>query len=241
MGTSYLGLTNKLLRRLNEVEVTDAQFASVRNVQSAAKDCIIAAINEINTKEFEWPFNAKTGTTTLVAGQEEYTWPSDFSVPDWYSFRILKSEPLNSNNKSLKYLTKEDFFHYYRDRDDNNSPQGMGVPDFVFPRNAYGFGVTPSPNAAYLVEYQYFATPVDLVDYDDLSNIPTQFDYVIINYALKHFYMYKDNIEQAGFWSTEAEKSLRQMSSFLVNRDDYASSTVTNFGGSWAYSYFGGY
>ena len=35
--TSYINLTNRLLRRINEVEIPEDQFTSVRGLQAAAK------------------------------------------------------------------------------------------------------------------------------------------------------------------------------------------------------------
>ena len=45
MSTSYLTLTNRTLRELNEIELTTANFATSRGIQTAVKDFI----NKSNT------------------------------------------------------------------------------------------------------------------------------------------------------------------------------------------------
>ena len=47
MSTTYLALTNDLLRRINEVQLTTANFATAKNVQAIAKDAINNSIREI--------------------------------------------------------------------------------------------------------------------------------------------------------------------------------------------------
>ena len=82
MGSTYLDLTNRVLRRINEVTIDSTEFGTVRGIQAAAKDAIIDTIREINSQKFEWPFNSQVGSQTLVVGQEEYSWPSNFKIVD---------------------------------------------------------------------------------------------------------------------------------------------------------------
>ena len=56
--TTYISLTNELLRRLNEVPLDSGGdgFDSVRNVQALAKDAINNSIRSILQDGQEWPF-----------------------------------------------------------------------------------------------------------------------------------------------------------------------------------------
>ena len=47
MATTYLTLTNKVLRELNETELTSSTFASSRGIQTAVKDFVNKGINDI--------------------------------------------------------------------------------------------------------------------------------------------------------------------------------------------------
>ena len=44
--STFLSLTNELLRRLNEVQIDQADFPNVKNVQALAKDSINSSIHD---------------------------------------------------------------------------------------------------------------------------------------------------------------------------------------------------
>lgn len=239
MASTFLVLTNKLLRRLNEVQLTSTTFADARNTQAMAQDAIIAAIAEINTSETQWPWNVQTGTANVVLDTLTYQFPTDEVVPDWDTFRLVMSDTVPPI--TLKYLTSEEYYKYYRQIDlagiDATTDVGLGMPKFVFPVPG-GFGISPSPDTTYTINYEYYTTPAELSLHSDVCVIPTVWDYVIINMALKHYYMYKDNTEQAGYWINESNKTLAKMRNSIVNRPDYVWSNMVNFGGQkWSIDY----
>ena len=47
MATTYLILSNRVLRELNEVEMTSSNFSSSRGIQTATKDFINKAVHDI--------------------------------------------------------------------------------------------------------------------------------------------------------------------------------------------------
>ena len=49
MATTYLTLTNSVLRELNETELTSSTFSSSRGIQTAVKDFINKGIHDIYT------------------------------------------------------------------------------------------------------------------------------------------------------------------------------------------------
>ena len=56
MATTYLQLTNELLREMNEVELTSATFASSLGVQTHVKDLVNRAYLDMVNEEPQWPF-----------------------------------------------------------------------------------------------------------------------------------------------------------------------------------------
>lgn len=232
-GSTFLVLTNKLLRRLNEVELTDSAFSSAKNVHSAAKDCIVAAISEVNTRESQWPWNVRQGSATVSNGTQMVVFDTPDVTPNWDSFRLFGTPSF-----PLKPVSEEEWYAYHRSIDvDSVANGGRQNPRFVFPTTG-GFGVTPMPEKPYTINYEYYRAPLDLVAYDDTSDIPTVWDYVVINMALKHYYMYKDNTEQASYWSGQAEAGFKIMRNALVNRPDAVWSNMVNFGGTnWTSNY----
>ena len=156
MGSSFLKHTNNLLRRINEVELTPANFSSTRGLQSVAKDCVQDSIREICQQRWEWPFHAVQHTQVLQIGENEYAWPVDFSSVDWNSFQIIKDDSLNVANTHLLLVNRDQWYNYQKDTDEDSDPNGLRVPKYVFRAHGNGFGVTPSPDKLYTIEFRYY-------------------------------------------------------------------------------------
>lgn len=225
--TTYINLVNQLLRRLNEVEIEQSDFASARGVQAMAKDAINSAINEINMQEFEWPFNADSHSETLVAGTEEYTFPTDLKSVDWESFHLVKDDALNTNGHHLQLISTDVRYKYLKNKDDNSGSDGLSVPSVIYPTPT-GFGVSPSPDEAYEITYNYFKKPTQLSAYGDQSTIDTIYDEIIIQGGLYHFYMFRDNSEQADRALQRFRQLINRMRTILINsgQDDRMRSTM---------------
>ena len=56
MATTYLQLTNELLRELNEVELTAANFSASKGIQTHTKDLVNRSYLDIVNEEPKWPF-----------------------------------------------------------------------------------------------------------------------------------------------------------------------------------------
>ena len=217
MPSTYLNLCNMVLRRINEVEIAQADFGTVRGVQALVKDAVRAAIAKINQAEFEWPFNASEHTQVLTAGRTEYDWPDYFKIADFNSFQIQKNDSLATGYKTLSAIERDDWYREYRDTDFEAGSAGRGVPDFVFPSHGTGFGVTPSPDKAYSVRFRYYLNYADLTAYDDVTRIPESFDTVIVDGALYHLYMFKDNLDAANAAFIAFQSGLKDLQTLYIN------------------------
>jgi hypothetical protein len=84
MATTYLDITNEVLRELNEVPLTSANFTNATGIQKFVKDSINKSIFDIANEEPQLPFFSagESGgtdpfygnvTVATVAGQRWYT------------------------------------------------------------------------------------------------------------------------------------------------------------------------
>ena len=217
MPTTYIDLCNQTLRRLNEVEIADADFLSVRGVQALVKDSVKSAVAKINQAEFGWPFNAAEQTDTLVVGQTEYTWPQYFKVADWNSFQIQADSSLGAGFKTLKYIDQDEWYSTHRDDDYTAGTAGRDMPEFVFASHGNGYGVSPSPNKTYSIRYRYFLNYSDITNATDVTRIPESFDTVLIDGALYTMYMFKDNLEAAQAAYIAFEKGIKDLQTLYIN------------------------
>ena len=92
MATSYLTLTNSVLRELNETELTSSTFSSSRGIQTAVKDFINKGIHDIYNETGEIPLLYARTTQDLTVGDNEYSFPADFRKADMDSFTMGPKE-----------------------------------------------------------------------------------------------------------------------------------------------------
>lgn len=215
--STYLALTNKLLRRLNEVEIAQSDFASARGVQALAKDAIVASIALINTQEFTWPFNNALYEQTLTAGEETYAFAATVKAVNWNSFHLVADDALGTNGHPLQFISREQRNKYLKNDDDLSDTDGRNAPEVVYPNYTFGFGVSPSPDEAYTVTFEYEMLPEALTLYDDTPSIPDLYDEVIIQGGLYHMYMFRDNAEQAQIAETKFKNQIKDMRKILIN------------------------
>lgn len=218
MASTYIHLTNRLLRKLNEVEIAEADFNNTRGVQTLAKDAIRDAIAQINQAEYEWPFNAAQHTQLLSVGQEEYSWPSTYKIADWNTFQIVGNPSLDVEHKMLNFIDRDVYFKYHKDEDDRAGAVGTSCPRFVAPSHGNGYIISPSPDKEYTVQFKYYQSNVGLVNATDQTRIPSVYENVIIDGAIYYMYMFRDNPESAGVSVQVFQQGVKNMQSILINK-----------------------
>lgn len=229
MSYNFLGLVNDVNRRLNEVELTSANFDSATGFYSAAKDAVNAAIKHINQTAYEWPFNHVEAEDTLSAGDVRYAFPSDVKTVDFDSFRIKRSAAFGNETRKLSILSYEDYLDKYVDSEYSNDTSTQGVPRYVFRTPSQQYGVYPPPAHPYELVYEYYRLPVDLLKYTDVPSLPEQFRSIIIDGAMHYAYFFRGNSEDAALHLQKFEASIKNMRSLYINRYDYLRDTRTKY------------
>ena len=74
MATTYLTLSNRVLRELNEVEMTSSNFSSSRGIQTAVKDFVNKSIHDIYNEGAELPYytHQRLKLLSLVMGNMHF-------------------------------------------------------------------------------------------------------------------------------------------------------------------------
>ena len=224
MAYNYLGLTNEVLARMNEVELTTSNFVSgARGFQVQCKNAVNDAINYINQREFGWPFSHATKTQTLVADQTRYTIPTDAIHVDYETFRISKDNTLGVAGTTLRVLDYKEYVDRFIDQE-TTSDVG-GVPIYVFRTPDNNYGLYPYPDKAYTLKYEHFNKPTALSAATDAPTIPEQFRQVIVDGATAYAYQYRGEAQQYGINFARFEDGIKHMQTILLNRTDYVRST----------------
>ena len=244
MATTYLDLTNEVLRELNEVVLTSGNFTSAVGLQQFVKDSINKSIFDIANDEPQLPFlSAGTSgspdpfygnvTVASVAGTRWYTLKSgsssiatDFSSIDWDDFYLttinVSGETAPFVSKGLRFLSLDDWKRYYRDSqnadDALGSDAGHGEPTHVIKSPDHRkFGLSPIPDKVYNVHFYAFTKPTSLAAHGDSIVLPEQYSNVITSKTRYYVHQFKENIQQAAFALDEYKKNMKTMKSNLIN------------------------
>ena len=223
MAYDFLGLTNEVLARMNEVVLTATNFTAARGYQIQCQNAVNDAINYINQREFGWPFSHSTQTETLVASQTRYTVPTGTQHVDYETFRISKDNTLGVDATTLRGLDYKEYVDKYIGQETSSGVGG--VPNFVFRTPDNNYGLYPYPDKAFTLKYEFYSRPTALAAATDVPTVPEQFRQVIADGATAYAYQYRGEAQQYGLNFTRFEEGIKHMQSILLNRTDYVRST----------------
>ena len=155
-----------------------------------------------------------------------------FDVTDPNSVKV-------ENFRTLKKIERDEYFNHGRDADANSLAAGRGMPDHIFMDHGVGsglsqdlyFGITPSPDKAYKVKFNYFAVPFKLSEYNDITRIPDNFEHVIVDGAVHFMFTFKENMDAGQLALMSFQQGIKEMQSQLINSYERITDRRVAFGG----------
>jgi hypothetical protein len=229
MAYNYLGLVNDINRRLNEVELTSANFSATTGFYSFAKDAVNSAIRHINQEEFEWPFNHVEATEVLLPGEVRYSVPYDSKTTNMNSFRIKRDAALNVGTVKLRVLDYEEYLDKYADSEYNSSTDNRSVPKYVVRTPSRELIFVPSPDKAYEVVYEYYTVGFELSSPEDVPTLPEAYRHVIVDGAMHYVYKFRGDLDAAQLSSGNFQKGIKHLRSIHINRTEYVRDKRVSF------------
>ena len=244
MATTYLSLTNEVLREINEIQLTSGTFSGAVGIQAFVKESINRSIFDIANEEPQLPFFAAAAsggtdpfygnvTVASVAGQRWYTLKADsssittdYASIDWDDFYIttisVSGESAPYVSRGLRYINLTDWRRYLRDSEnaDDADTQNYGEPRYVIRSPDHRkFGLSPIPDKVYNVHFYAFTIPTALSSHSDAMVLPDQYGPVITAKTRYYVHQFKEQIQQAAFALDDYKKGMRNMKNNLVNPD----------------------
>jgi len=241
MATTFLELTNELLRELNEVVLTSSTFSSAVGIQAHAKDCINRSYLDIVNEEPQWPFLAtgESGATDpmygnvsvdTVAGTRWYELKAasssiinDYGSIDWDNFYLttvsVSGESAPYVSKNLRFVTIEKWKDFRRARENaDDADQAVGgEPNLVIRSpDSRKFGLSPIPDKVYKVWFFAYDLPTELSAHSDAVVFPDIYKTVILSKARYYTHQFKDNPQMAAFALEDYKKGLKSMRENLI-------------------------
>ena len=225
MAYDFLGLVNDVNRRLNEVALTSANFASTTGYYAFVKEAINSSIRHINQEEFEWPWNHITDTLTVTAGTSRYPYPIDAKTLKMDSFRVQRSATFGNTTKRLKELSYEEYLDKYIDNEYNSSTSIRGLPEYIVRTPNREFILVPTPDQAYDLDYEYFQFGYDLELDVDVPTLPEVYRNVIVDGAMYYVYQFRSDTQMAQLSQQRFEDGIKYLRSQHINRTSYLRDT----------------
>ena len=241
MATTFLDLTNELLRELNEVALTANDFVQAKSVQQHAKDTINRAYFDIINSEPQWPFLAagESGDTDpmygnvyveVAAGTRWYELKAsssnittDYSSIDWDNFYLttvgVSGETSPHTARNLGFTSTDEWKDFRRVSEnlDDADTQQYGVPTHVIRSpDSRKFGLSPIPNKAYRIWFYAWDLPTRLSAATDALLFPDVYYPVLLARARYYMWQFKENPQSASFALDDYKKGLRSMRSNLI-------------------------
>lgn len=222
MAYNFLSLVNDVALRVNETQLTADNFATAAGFYPQLKEAVNSSIRHINQAHFFWPFNHNNEEITLEAGTSRYALVENAKYTDFNSFRLKRDTDLNvGQGKKLQQLSYSEYLDLYVDQEYETDSTKGGVPRYVVRTPDGEFVSVPMPDKAYELQYEYYMDPVTLELSTDIPTVPERFRHVIIDGAMYHVYMFRDNVEMAGMAQNKFENGVKQMRTLLVNENAY--------------------
>lgn len=229
MAYDYQGLVNDVLLELNEEELSSSSdFNSAVGFHKFVKSAINWSINELHRQEdWCWPFNKTTGTVTCVAGQgaldNPYTLATAASY-DWNSFYITYNGSLTTSKDQSKLsdINLSTYRDLYFDNDINNNNLATpkrGKPGFVVRATDNKLILSPIPDQAYIIKYDYFAYNTQLSAYNDIISIPESYRHIITTGALIRCYAFRSDETMHQFAKKDFEDYINDMRRALIPQE----------------------
>lgn len=235
---TFLEMVNLALREVNEVPMTEQQFANARGLQQFAKESTNRAFRDISNTSTKWSWLQKDRDTAvdqevrkLSIGTQWYdTEPLPEGIrsePDWNTFLITDKDLTSGDplviaskpklSKNLKYLTYDDWIRKYREDDFKGN---TGEPEYVIKFSDDTFGFSPVPDKDYCVLFNVRSSAVRFVNPSDLIPIPEEFSNVLLSRVKYYLWMFRSNEVQADFSLNEYRESLIAMQRNLLSNKE---------------------
>ena len=229
MAYDFIGLVNDVNRRLNEVELTTANFAGAQGYYNLTKDAVNASMRHIHQEEFEWPWNHAEEEEILTPGEVRYSMPYNSKTVNMNSFRIKRDAALGVGTTKLKVLNYEEYLDKHVDAEYNSGEETRGVPKYVIRAPSREILFVPAPKDAYEVVYEYYATGVDMALFSDVPEIPEQYRHTIVDGAMYYAYVFRGDMQAANLSEAKFKAGIKNMRSVNINRTEYIRDTRVHY------------
>lgn len=219
---TYLDLTNQVLRRLNEEQLTSVNFDTAAGVHGLAKEAVLAAVQDISQRSQVWPWLKETQTITTLAGVVKYAPDADVRVIDYETFKLVRDDAATPPiiAATLLPLLYNPYIRYGRPLDEQMDADMWSVPRNVVRNDDNVVILSPPPIVDLEIEYSAWVKAVIMDAFDDVCQIPDDYRLTIIDGAMYYLYMFRTDTENADRIGLKFKGDVDSMVRFLIPQEN---------------------
>jgi len=204
-------------------------FISVTSINRSGTTATVvtATAHQLNTGDYVTikgatpsGYNATNASVTRVNSTTfTYTVSADLTTP---ATGTILSIPFYSEKK----LTKIDLDGYRKQKYEERDREAIindtyDQPRWVVQKSDNNLIISPPADKEYTIYCEGFAAPAALSAHGDVPTIPAVYEQIIVDRALYHAYMYRDNVEEADRADDKFTKGVNNMRRVLIPLTDY--------------------
>lgn len=141
-------------------------------------------------RRVDYYIDEATSTFATVSGQSVYAWPAG----------LARMRSLNDTDRRVE-------MEYVSLRDIDRSGNSNGAP-YYYALTGPNIQLYPTPDAPYNMEMRYWAMPAPLVDDNDTSTLPADWDHMLWVYATWMCYESEDDAQMGQYWQQRFNNEL---------------------------------
>ena len=132
--------------------------------------------------------------------------------------------------QKLKYMTYDDWWRQYSERDLDNNSDAYGEPEFIYKTQSGKIGISPIPDRSdYRVTFEYWKEHTELSAYGDEPDLDDRYADLIVKRAKYYAYQLRSDPDHANIANREYQDGLDALSRDLIGKPSYMRDFRVNY------------
>ena len=132
--------------------------------------------------------------------------------------------------QKLKYMTYDDWWRQYAERDLDNNSDAYGEPEHVYKTQSGKIGISPIPDRSdYRISFEYWKEHTELSAYGDEPDLDDRYADLIVKRAKYYAYQLRSDPDHANIANREYQDGLDALSRDLIGKPSYMRDFRVNY------------
>ena len=132
--------------------------------------------------------------------------------------------------QKLKYMTYDDWWRQYSERDLDNNSDAYGEPEFIYKTQSGKIGISPIPDRSdYRISFEYWKEHTELSAHGDEPDLDDRYADLIVKRAKYYAYQLRSDPDHAAIANREYQDGLDALNRDLIGKPSYMRDFRVNY------------